>query len=179
MWSRRAFVILACSVPAVALAACNGEPAQTGASSTPPAATATATQPEPESAGPAPSKLPGADVFPICDAAGDFWPTMVAAVTGSTVWIACKEESRLVPIDAVTGRAGDEVALDAQPIAVVSGFGSLWALDTVGTLYRLDPATGEIASRADVAASAPYNLWIGAGSVWTIDDDSSEVIRVS
>jgi streptogramin lyase len=170
----RALPVLACVVMAVGTPACTGDPASTGGASVP-----RTTQPEPESAAPVESKLPGADAFEICAAAGDFWPTMVAAAAGSTVWIACKEESRLVPVDAATGRMGDEVVLDASPIAVVSGFGSVWALDSGETLYRLDPDSGEIASRIDVAASAPYNLWTGADSVWTIDDDSGEVIRVS
>ncbi len=160
-----------------AAAGCSGGPASTGASSVSPAPTAT--QPEPESAAPVESKLPGAEAYETCAAGGDYWPTMVVAATGSTIWVACKEESRLVPHDAATGAMGEEVALDAQPVAVVAGFDSLWALDTDGTLYRIDPDSGEIASRIDVAASAPYNLWTGAGSVWTIDDATGEVIRVS
>ena len=95
MWmSLRGLALLAAL--SLALAACSGGGGSSSAA--PPASPPS--QPEPESAAPVDSKLPGADAFPICAAAGDFWPTMIAAVSGSTVWVACKEESKLVPVDA-------------------------------------------------------------------------------
>lgn len=123
--------------------------------------------------------LPGAVAFKVCAAAGDFWPTMTLAAEGPRIWIACKEQSRLQTFDGARGKAVGSLSLDAPAIAVVSGFGSVWALDGIGTLYRIDPRARRITRRIDLEASAPYNLWVGAGSVWAVDDDSGQVIRVS
>jgi len=165
---------LVCVVLAVGTTACSGGSASTGAASV-----AQSTQPVPESAQPVDSKLPGAEAFPICAAAGDFWPTMIAAVHGTTVWIACKEESKLVPMDAETGKAGAAVETGVPLIAVLDAFDSVWALDIGGTIHRLDPETGEIRSQVETGAGKPYNLWEGAGSIWTIDDGTGDVIRIS
>ena len=164
-------LVLACAVLALG-AACSGTEAAEPT-------TPSGTQRVPEQAAPAPSKLPGADAFAICDSAGDYWPTMVAAATGPKVWIACKEESKLIPVDAETGKAGEAVETGVPLIATLFAFDSLWALDIGGTIHRLDPETGEIRSRIDAAASKPYNLWEGDGSIWTIDDATGEVIRIS
>ena len=40
------------------------------------------------------------------------------------------------------GRKTATVGLDGQVIAVAVGFGSVWALDTGSTLYRVDPTQG-------------------------------------
>ena len=174
MWmSLRGIALLAAL--SLALAACSGGGGSSSAA--PPASPPS--QPEPESAAPVDSKLPGADAFPICAAAGDFWPTMIAAVSGSTVWVACKEESKLVPVDAETGAAGEAVETGVPLIAVLSAFDSLWALDIGGTIYRLDPESGEIRSQIETGAGKPYNLWEGAGSIWTVDDGTGDVIRIS
>jgi virginiamycin B lyase len=121
--------------------------------------------------------LPGARALKVCAAAGPFWPTMTLALRGRTAWVACKEQSRLVRVDTRTGRTVRSVKLAGTPIAVASGFSSLWAVDSGGTLYRL--TNGRIAKRIDTGTAAAYNVWIGAGSVWVADDQGMSVARVS
>jgi streptogramin lyase len=162
---------------AVAAGGCSGGneagPPTTAASTTSAGTTAAPTEPTPVE-----SALPGADAYPICAAGGDYWPTMVLAVSGPTAWIACKEESRLVEFDLASGTEGRSVELFGTPIAVANGFGSVWALDSFGTLTRLAPSSAEVEAEIEVGSSAPYNIWMGAGSVWVADDAGGEVIRV-
>jgi hypothetical protein len=71
------------------------------------------------------------------------------------------------------------VRLGGAVIAVRSGFDSIWALDSGGTLNRLDPATGKVVGRGVLGLAAAYNIWIGGGSVWVADDQAAQVVRVS
>ena len=64
-------------------------------------------------------------------------------------------------------------------IAVASGLGSVWALDSGGTLYRIDQASGRLVKRVPLPRRAAYNIWTGGGSVWVADDQGAQVIRVS
>jgi hypothetical protein len=122
--------------------------------------------------------LPGAHAVKVCAAAGPYWPTMTLAVTENTAWIACKEQARVVRVDTRSGRATKSVQLRGPAIAVRSGFRSTWALDSGGTLYRLDK-DGKISRRIALDTSAAYNIWVGAGSVWVADDQGARVVRVS
>ena len=81
--------------------------------------------------------------------------------------------------DLARGRRVGSVELAAPVIAVASGFGAVWALDTGATLYRLQPRSLHIVERIRLGARAPYNIWIGAGSVWVVDDGTGRLIRVS
>jgi hypothetical protein len=122
--------------------------------------------------------IPTARAVRACAGAGAYWPTMTLAVDGTTAWVACKEESRLVRLDLARGRKTATVRLPGTPIAVVIGYGSLWALDG-STLYRLEGRAGRVTRRIALGASAPYNVWIGGGSVWVADDQGARVLRVS
>jgi glutamine cyclotransferase len=124
------------------------------------------------------SRLPGAEAFSICADAGAFWPTMTLALDFGSIWIACKERGRLARFDAASGRTTRTWRLGGSLIAVATGFGSVWALSGGGTLYRVDPQSGAVAAQIDVGTSRPYNVWIGAGAVWVVDDGAGEVIRV-
>jgi hypothetical protein len=53
--------------------------------------------------------------------------------------------------------------LDGPAIAVAIGGGSIWALDSAGTLYRLDPSSSTIAKRIPLPVRAAYNIWTAAG----------------
>ena len=119
--------------------------------------------------------LSGARSTPICAAAGPFWPTMTLALDGRSLWVACKEESRLLRVDAATGRVTRRVS-QPTPIAVAAGFGSIWAVGE-GAVHRRDRSTGRLRARVDVGGSL-YNVWIGAGSVWTVDDSTGTVVRI-
>jgi hypothetical protein len=124
-------------------------------------------------------RLPGARAVRACAAAGAYWPTMTLAVYRSSAWVACKEESRVIRVDTRTGKRTAALRIGTPVIAVASGFGSIWALDTSSTLYRIDPATARVRTRIQVGAGRPYNIWTGGNSVWVIDDGNGSLIRVS
>jgi hypothetical protein len=124
-------------------------------------------------------RLPDAPSLSICAAAGPYWPTMTLGLRGRTAWVACKERTQLMRVTLPAGTKRAVVRLDAPVIAVAVGLGSVWALDTGSTLYRLNAQTGRIARRIQLGAAAAYNIWIGAGAVWVADDQAARVIRVS
>ena len=127
----------------------------------------------------APPGLSGTRSSAICAAAGPFWPMMTLAVHGSSLWVACKEEGRVQRVDSRSGRITLRAALPGRPqvIAVASGFGSVWAVET-DAVRRLDPGTGRTRARIAVGGKL-FNIWIGAGSVWTADDAAGAVVRVN
>ena len=125
------------------------------------------------------SILPGARAVRVCAAAGPYWPTMTLALEGSSAWVACKEQSRLIRVSTKTGRTTKSVRLQGPVIAVRPGFGSIWALDSGGTLYRLNPQRAKVTRRISLGVAAAYNIWIGGGSVWVADDQGAKVVRVS
>jgi hypothetical protein len=124
-------------------------------------------------------QVPGARSIKVCGAAGDFWPTMTLALDGYSAWIACKEQGRVVRVDTRTGRTVKSVRLGDLMIAVASGFRSIWALGSSGTLYRLSAQSGKVVKQIRLPVSAAYNIWIGGGSVWVADDQGAKVVRVS
>src|SRR5918992_6274932 len=91
-------------------------------------------------------RVPGARAVRACAAAGPHWPTMTLALSGSTAWVACKEQQRLMRIDLTRGRSTASVRLGGAVIAVAAGLGSVWALDSA-TLYRIDPRTARVNRR--------------------------------
>ena len=123
--------------------------------------------------------LPGARSIKVCAAAGPFWPTMTLALQGTTAWVACKTQSRIDPRQYEDGK-DDEV----DPAARAGdrgrvGLGSIWALDSGGTLYRINPKKAKITKRIGLSVAAAYNIWIGGGSVWVAADQGASVVRVS
>jgi len=131
------------------------------------------------STGAASGRLPGATAFKTCAAAGPYWPTMTLAVNGTTAWIACKERSLVLKVDTRTGRVVRTVRLGSPVIAVTTGLGSVWALEGVGTLVRIAPGSGRVRKRIELGSGAAYNVWIGAGSVWVVDDSAGVVLRIA
>ena len=123
--------------------------------------------------------LPGAKATKVCAAAGAYWPTMTLAVSGNSAWVACKEQSRVIRVNLAMGKRIKAVRLSSFAIAVKPGFGSIWALDQTGVLYRLNAKTGKVAKRISLGVYAAYNIWIGGGSVWVADDRAAQVVRVS
>jgi DNA-binding beta-propeller fold protein YncE len=124
-------------------------------------------------------RIPQARAVHSCAAAGPYWPTMTLALSGGTAWVACKEDARLVRMTLPGGRSIATVRLDAPVIAVAAGLGSVWALDSASTLYRIEPRKARVTKRISTGAIAAYNIWIGSGSVWVADDQGSEVLRIS
>ena len=127
-------------------------------------------------AAPAPA-LPGATAIRSCAGAGPYWPTQTLALTPGFAWVACKEQQRIQRVPLQPGRSRT-VAVGGQPIAVLSAFGAVWSIDSGGTISRIDARTARITARLQTGASAPYNLWAGAGSLWSVDDSVGEVIRI-
>jgi len=123
--------------------------------------------------------LPGARAIKVCAAAGPYWPTMTLAVSGRSAWIACKEQSRIIRVNLTTGRTTRSIRLRGPAIAVRPGYASIWALDSGGTLYRLNSNTARVVKRISLGVVAAYNIWIGGGSVWVADDRGATVVRVS
>jgi len=121
--------------------------------------------------------LPGARSIKVCAAAGPFWPTMTLALQGTTAWVACKTQSRVVRVNTRTGKTTRSLRLRGPAIAVATGLGSVWALDSGGTLYRIQ--AGKVRKRIALGTAAAYNIWIGGESVWAADDQGANVVRVS
>src|SRR6186997_1900532 len=87
-------------------------------------------------AAPAPT-LPGAKAVRSCAGAGPYWPTQTLALSGGFAWVACKEQQRVLRVPLQAGRSRSLLTA-GQPIAVLSAFGAVWALDTGGTISRID-----------------------------------------
>jgi hypothetical protein len=104
---------------------------------------------------------------------------MTLALSASTAWVACKEDAKVLRLSLPAGRTTATVRLEAPVIAVATGLGSTWALDTPSTLYQIDPRTARVTRRIPTGASAAYNIWIGARSVWVADDQGARVLRIS
>lgn len=126
-----------------------------------------------------PGRIPQAHAVRACAGAGLYWPTMTLALQGSTAWVACKEQARVVRLRLPAGRRTATLGLGGQVSAVAVGLGSVWALDSGSTLYRIDPARARVTKRIQLGASAAYNIWIGAGAVWVADDQGAALLRVS
>jgi hypothetical protein len=124
-------------------------------------------------------RLPGAKAFKACAGAGPYWPTMTLALNGASAWVACKEQTRVVRLNTRTGKITASIRLGAPVIAVATGYGSIWAVDTGSTLYRIRPSTARVTKRVRLGAVAAYNVWVGGGSIWVADDQAAQVIRVS
>jgi streptogramin lyase len=124
-----------------------------------------------------PTALPGTQSRRACAGAGPYWPTETLALRGGTAWVACKEEQRVVRVSLATG-ARRAKALEGSPIAVLAGLGAVWTLDTSGVISRLDPVSAKVTSRIQTGMAAPYNLWSGAGSLWSADDRAGEIVRI-
>jgi YVTN family beta-propeller protein len=125
----------------------------------------------------APSPLSGAHGQKSCAGAGPYWPTETLALTGGTAWVACKEEGRVVRLTPPSGPLRS-TPLSGAPIALVAGLGAVWALDTGGVVSRLDLRNGKVTAKISTGSSAPYNLWIGDGSLWSVDDRAGTVVRI-
>ena len=123
--------------------------------------------------------IAGARTLKVCAGAGPFWPTMTLALRGNHAWVACKEQSRVVRVDTRRGKTVKSVRLGGPVIAVASGYSSVWALESGGTLYRLGASSGKVLRRIATRANAAYNIWVGGGSVWVADDQGAAVIRIS
>ena len=79
---------------------------------------------------------------------------MTLALQGRTAWVVCKEQARVVRLSLPAGRKTATIGLGGQVTAVAVGFGSVWALDTGSTLYRIDPHRARVTKRIQLGATA-------------------------
>ena len=121
--------------------------------------------------------LPGAKTIRSCAGAGPYWPTQTLALNGGFAWVACKEQQRVLRVPLQSGQSRS-IPVTGQPIAVLSAFGAVWTLESGGTISRIEARTARVTARLQTGASAPYNLWAGAGSLWSVDDSVGEVLRI-
>jgi uncharacterized protein YraI len=70
------------------------------------------------------ARIPGATNITACAGAGPYWPTMTLALKGGSAWVACKEQARVIRVDARTGKVGATVRTSAPVIAVAAGLGA-------------------------------------------------------
>ena len=96
-----------------------------------------------------PGRLPGVPAFKTCAAAGPFWPTETLAVSGDDRLARVQGGEPVVKLDLAHRKALRSIRIGAPVIAVALGYGSVWALDSNGTLTRISPATGRVVERID------------------------------
>jgi serine/threonine-protein kinase len=109
-------------------------------------------------------------------------PTDVAAGAGE-VWVVDNFGGRLIPIDpsppSGTPTAGEPTDTAARPRGVAVGFGSVWVSSGEnGVVDRFARSTAELQATIAVGDD-PADVDIGAGAVWTADEDSSTVSRIN
>ena len=109
-------------------------------------------------------------------------PTDVAAQAGE-VWVIDNFGGRLIPIDpsppSGTPTAGEPTETAARPRGVAIGFGSVWVSSGEdGTVQRFAQSSAQLQATIAVGED-PADVDIGAAAVWTADEDSSTVSRIT
>jgi predicted Ser/Thr protein kinase len=79
------------------------------------------------------------------------------------IWVATTNPARIVLVR--NGTVARTVRIEAKPVDLALGDGSLWLLLADGTLAKLDPSTAESIASQNVGANA-VALAVGEGSVW-------------
>jgi YVTN family beta-propeller protein len=82
--------------------------------------------------------------------------------------------SRTIPIRQLSG-FGDPSELQPQ---IAIGAGSVWSLDGLAGIARIDARSGRIVSRISLAGGAPDEISFGAGSLWIVDSTNRQVIQL-
>jgi hypothetical protein len=72
-------------------------------------------------------------------------------------------------------KAVERLAVAGSLGPVVSAFGSVWAVDPVGRLIRLDPATREVLGSLEIPERTA--VAVGGGSMW-VGDAETELLRI-
>lgn len=124
-------------------------------------------------------RLRGATQQAACAGAGPFFPSMTLALAGDSAWVACKTQRRVMRVRRSSGLRRAIPIRGGELVAVVAGFGAVWSLDEDGMLSRIDPVRNRVRKQLPLGSERPYNLWVGAGSLWSVDDASGEVLRIA
>ena len=109
-------------------------------------------------------------------------PTDVAAQAGE-VWVIDNFGGRLIAIDpsppSGTPTAGEPTDTAARPRGVAIGFGSVWVSSGEdGAVQRFAQSSAQLQATFAVGDD-PADVDIGAAAVWTADEDSSTVSRIT
>jgi hypothetical protein len=94
-------------------------------------------------------------------------------ILGSTAWISDWSASQIVGVDLAAGRVTRTVHVGGpvnEPVSMTSGAGSVWVLDSFGSLLRIDPASGAITKRFPVRGLGT-DVAYGDGFIWMITDE--------
>ncbi len=105
-----------------------------------------------------------------------------------SLWIALGDKGVVARVDPATGKIANELMVSdpsrvparahvdhAAPNAVVSAFGSIWAIGADGVLARIDPLTNAITT-FDVGIVGGY-LCAGEGALWITSYDDGALVR--
>ena len=91
-----------------------------------------------------------------------------------TVWVGA--DPGIQRVDPIDGDPLRPVPLDLGASVAVGG-GQVWAADSRGVLYRVDPDTAKVEEEVEVGTNA-FDIAVGFGAVWIIDELESTVTRV-
>ncbi len=97
------------------------------------------------------------------------------AVTDDAVWVVNPDQT-VSRIDPLSNRIVARVR-DVRASGIAAGDGGVWVIDEEG-VAEIDPETGAIAWRTDVAADDLTALAVGGGAVWAADPFHGSVWRI-
>jgi streptogramin lyase len=110
------------------------------------------------------SPLPGTKAFRTCGGSGQPFPQFAAAASSSGVWVACREQGRVLHVSA-SGAVRARIAAPSV-VSIASGPEGTWAVARdEGRLYRVT------ARRATAVATFPEEtpyVFTAGGSVWVV-----------
>ena len=106
------------------------------------------------------------------------------AVGPEGVWVADTSRSTLLRLDSDFRSVASTVRLTpleegfgpVGPTPVAVGFGSVWVGDSVSSIARVDPASGERTNFA--VGNSPIAIAAGEGAVWVVDDSDQTLTRI-
>jgi hypothetical protein len=101
---------------------------------------------------------------------------VVALTRGSSVTVQVVPNSVAV-IDPDTTRVVADVPVGGRPIAVASGAGSVWVVNSDQTLVRIYPGSREIAATIDVGLGV-FDVAVAGGSVWVANGNDGAVSEI-
>ena len=103
-------------------------------------------------------------------------PLAVAVGAGGT-WVADNSGSRVIELDAMSGRPiGAPIRVAAGPGAIAVGEGGVWVASGDGTVTRIDPGTRK-ARRAPERIADAGGIAVGEGAVWVTSRANDTVTR--
>jgi streptogramin lyase len=103
---------------------------------------------------------------------------IAVAVGGGSVWVADNSGSRVIRLEARSGRpTGMPIPVASGPEAIALGQGEVWVASGDGTATRIDPSTGRT-RRAPVVIADPGGIAAAHGAVWVTSRARDAVIRL-